>query len=286
MLQGGLKDDFRGKVMEAAYAPWDYDGNIPDPVLSARLSIQPLDDDGAPEGDPLVQNWSAGDLANFVPSEDGKTPCEDGEAGPYALRVGKRAGLNNNTNFAHLMESILDAGEASKGKFFTRQNLTASLECLVGLDAHWDRVPQKKRSGLNAAAAEGEGSNSNRKDVLVVSEVFGYGTKSGKVGGKAAPAKAVAGKKKTEPEPEEDDETTGESEVSEDDSDLRDMVTAIIAAAGDAGIKKGKLVGKVVEAAGKDKRKAAFIKRCTEASFLEADGVAWTLDEDTGVLTL
>lgn len=290
MLQGGLKDDFRGKVMEASYAPWDYDGNIPDPVLSAQLSIQPLDDDGDPEGDPLVQNWSAGDLANFVPSEDGKSPCDDGEAGPYALRVGKRAGLNNNTNFAHLMESILDAGEASKGKFFTRQNLTASLECLVGLDAHWDRVPQKKRSGLNADTAEGEEGSNRKKDVLVVSEVYGYGKKSGKVvagkAGKSAPPAKT--KSKAAPEPEEDEEGTeaDESEISEDDSDLRDMVVKIIAEAGDKGIKKGKLVGAVVEAAGKDKRKAAFIKRCTEPSFLEADGVAWTLDEDTGVLTL
>lgn len=296
-LQGGLKDDFRGRVITAVYAPWDYDGNIEDPVLAAQLTIQGLDDDGEEDGDPFVQNWSAGDLSAFVPSEDGRTPADDGEAGPYALRVGKRAQLNNNTNFAHLMQSIIESGEASKGKHFTRENLTASLACLEGLDAHWNRVPQKKRSGLRDAE-EGETTKRSR-DVLVVTEVYGYGDdkpaakakggKSDAKAGKSAPpakaAKTSSKPKKEEPEAEEEETEGAGGETNDLDTDLTAMITEALGEA-DGPIKKGKLVGIVVKAAGKDPRKAKMVKRVTEAEFLENEDAPWTFDEDEGSISL
>lgn len=286
MLQGGLRDDFRGKVIEAAYCRWDYDGTIEDSTLAARLTIQPKDDDGDDDGDPFVQHWSAGSLDSFVPSQDGKTPADEDEAGPYALRVGKKAQLNNNTNYAHLMRSAIESGEAAKGKPFTRENLTASIECLVGLDAHWDRVPQAKRSGL---VEDGDGKRV--RDVLTVTDVFGYGdskpAKGAKAAVKGALAKPALKNKRTAVEEEVEEETEEqEGEVTQDDSDLRDLVVTAISEAGDDGIKKGKLVGAIVKLAGKDPRKAKFIKRCTEADFIEADGTAWTYDEESGILTL
>ena len=265
MLAGGLKDDFRGKIVGAAYCRWDYDGNIDEPVLGAKLTIEVEDED-----EPFEQVWSAGDLAAFVPSQDGKTPCEEDEEGPYAVRVGKRAQLNNNTNFAHLMTAIIDAGEASKK--FTRKNLTASLECLVGLDAHWNRVPQKKRSGL--ATAEGE--TQRARDVLVVTEVFGYGESKGKPNGKAG--KPVVKSKKEEEEVKAD-----EQEETPDDK----LQTVILEALDEAGgtLKKGKLATIVLKAMAKDKDKSKAVKRCTEIDFLGDSDRPWTFDEDEGTIS-
>lgn len=272
MLAGGLKDDFRGKVIGAVYSRWDYDGNIEEPVLAAQLTIQVED-----EEEPFVQHWSAGDLAAFVPSQDGKTPCEEDEDGPFALRVGKRAQLNNNTNFAHLMSALIDAGTASKK--FTAKDLTASLECLVGLDAHWNRVPQKKRSGL---ATEEEGDNKRARDVLVVTEVFGYGEAAG---GKKKDAKATAAKgKKVVEEPEEEEEEADE-EVEETLDDR--LQTVILEALGenDGTLKKGKLATIVLKAMAKDKEKSKAVKRCTEIAFLADEDRPWTFDEDEGTIS-
>jgi hypothetical protein len=266
MLAGGLKDDFRGTVIEAGYARWDYDGNIDEPVLAARLVIKVEDED-----EPFVQHWSAGSLDAWVPSMDGRTPADEDEIGPFAFRVGKRTQLNNNTNFAHLMSSILDAGEASKK--FTRDQLTASLECLVGLDAHWNRVPQKKRSGL---VDKEEGERKRANDVLVVTEVFGYGeeAKKGKKTTKVTAAKPAAKKE------DEDEEETGE--VSPLDEKLQGIVTEALAES-DGKMKKGKLPPLILSKLAKDKDKAAGVKRAMEAEFLQ--GGPWDYDAASGVLS-
>jgi len=271
MLAGGLKDDFRGRIIEAVYERWDYDGNIDEPVLAARLTIQPEDED-----EPFVQRWSAGNLDSFVPSQDGKTPCDEDETGPFALKVGKRAGLNNNTNFAHLMSSIVDAGEASKK--FTRKDLTSSLDCLEGLDAHFNRVPQKKRSGL--VQAEGEEGRRRANDVLVVTEVFGYGeAETSKSGKKASKPNGQAGRATSKPEPEEE-ETGGGDDL---DDKLQGVVMEAISEAGGK-LKKGKLATEILKAMAKDKDKARAVKRVMEADFVE-DG-PWDFDEKTGILSV
>lgn len=282
MLAGGLKSDFRGRVIEAVYAPWDYNGNIDSPVLAAKLTIEDLDAEENAKDKIIEQHWSAGDLAAFVPSQDGSTPTDgDGmamEPGPYALRVGKRTGLNNNTNFAHLMTSILDAGEASKK--FTAANLTAGLDCLEGLVAHWDRVPQKKRSGL---MEEGRGG---ANDILVVTEVFSYRDGKKAAAGKVAPAAKV--KAKAKPVDEDEDEDVEEEEDAEVEETLDDRLSAavleILAAAPGQKIKKGKLATEILNVMKKDKEKGKAIKRCTETEFLEAG--PWAFDEDTGTLSL
>lgn len=264
-IQAGLPDDFRGRVIEAVYCRWDYDGAIDEPVLAARLKIESEDFD-----EPITQHWSAGSLDTFVPSEDGKTPCEEDEVGPFAIRVGKKAQLNNNTNFAHLMSAIIDAGKASG--HFTENNLSASLECLVGLDAHWNRVPQKKRSGLNDAAQSSDDKKRSR-DVLVVTEVFGYG-ESKKSGSKTSkPAKQTA-----KPEPEQNDES-----VSDLDQVLHEIVLGAVA---EGPVKKAQLPALVLKALAADKaNKAPGVKRVGETEFLESiPGV--TFDAKKGVLTL
>jgi hypothetical protein len=273
-LQGGLKSDFRGRITEAVYCPWDYKGAIAEPVLGVRLTIAIEDED-----QPYVDYWPAGSLESFVPSEDGRTPAEGEDGGPgegpYAVKVGKRSGLNNNTNFAHLMQTIVDCGEASK--HFRVSDLTSSLECLVGLDAHWDRVPQKKRSGMVDNDAETAGGEKKRRnnDVLVVTSVYGYGDAPAAKKGKPAPAA------KGKPAPAEDEDEGGDENPL--DAKLAEMVEAAIADAGGT-IKRSKLAVAILKAAAKDKDKAKLVKRVSEEDFLSAG--EWAYDEDEGTLTI
>jgi len=280
MISAGLKDDFRGKIVEASYAPWDYMGNIEEPVLAAKLVIQEMDDDGADvtEGESegkITQYWSAGDLAAFAPSQDGKEPT-DGEGmeieeGPFLVRVGKRQGLNNNTNFAHLMRSVLDSGTAAKK--FTEDNLTASIECLVGLDAHWNRVPQAKRPGLVEEATEKKRNN----DVLVVTKVYGYGT--------AKAAKPAKGKPAPPPDDDDDDDAEDtDAEVSPLDQETADAVLEILGDSPGNKIKKGKLAAAMLKVAAKSKNKSKMVKRCSELDFLSNSELGWQFDEDSGML--
>lgn len=272
-LQGGLKSDFRGKITEAVYCPWDYKGAIAEPVLGVRLTLEIEGEDT-----PYTDYWPAGSLEAFVPSEDGRTPAEGEDGGPgegpYAVKVGKRSGLNNNTNFAHLMQTIVDCGEASKK--FRVSDLTSSLECLVGLDAHWDRVPQKKRSGMvDNDAPQQEGKRRNN-DVLVVTSVYAYGEDDAKpVKGKATTAPATKGKSA----PAEDDD----DDANPLDAKLAEIVEGAIAEAGGT-IKRSKLAVVVLKAAAKDKDKAKLVKRVSEDDFLA--GGAWVYDEDEGTLTI
>jgi hypothetical protein len=273
MMAGGLKDDFRGRVTDAVYCKWDYDGAIEDPVLAVRLTM-----DVDEEDDPFIQHWSAGDLAAFVPSQDGR---EEADEGPYAVRVGKRPQLNNNTNYAHLMASILDAGAAS-GKF-GRENLTSSLDCLVGLYAHWNRVPQKKRAGLAREDAPAEGQRARSRDVLVVTEVIDYGEKKA---AKAKPATKPLPPKRPAPKVEEA-EVVEEETATEANADLDARIQeAVVEALGENGgkLKKSKIPTVVLKAMAKDKDKSRAVKRCMEDDFLE--GGPWEFDSGTATLTL
>lgn len=265
LMSSGLKDDFRGKIREAVYAPWDYDGNIEHPVLAVRLTIDIEDED-----DPLVQYWSAGDITAFAPSQDGKEPCEEGGVGPYAVKIGKRTTLSGSTNFASLMKSIMDAGAAS-GKFGREQITSPSLEHLEGLDAHWNRVPQQKRSGM---VGQGEGKP---KDVLVVTEIYGYGEEEAEPAKKGAAAKAAPAKPaKGKPAPAED-----EDEEDDLDSTLNDIIVEALA---EGKIKKSKLPALVLGKMGKSPQKAAAVQRVTKADFLKAG--PWEYDEDSGTLSI
>jgi len=277
MMQGGLPSDFRGKITEAVYVKWDYDGKIDNPVLAARITIA-----GDELDNPIVQHWSAGDLAAFVPSDEDGDETDEGE---YIVRVGKRAEMNNNTNFAHLMKSILDSGEAAKGKPFGRKQLTPSLACLVGLDAQWDRVPQQKRSGMTDVTAPEEAEDAPKKrgkDILVVTEVFGYDPD----GADEAPAAKPKAKVKAAPVEDEDEEVTEdeESEVSPLDAKIDKAIAKELANAGGS-LKKGKLATAMLKAFGTDKDKKKIIERCSEDEFLSDAARSWDFDEDTGVLT-
>ena len=297
MMQGGLPTDFRGTVTSAAYVEWDYEGKIDTPVLAVKLTIQPAEGEEIEEA--ITQHWSAGDLETFVPADEDGERVEEGE---YAMRVAKRAEMSNNSNFAHLMKAILDAGEAAKGKPFTRKHLTGKISDLVGLDAHWDRVPQKKRSGMVDLDEEEGGEKKRSRDILVVTEVFGYDPESvgkpSKAKKKVAeedededeapakkPVKKVAKDEDEDEEAETEEDEDEESEESPLDATLSKAIKKEIVKAGGS-LKKGKLATLVLKAFATDKLKNKYVARSAEEEFLSDAARPWAFDEDTGVLTV
>jgi hypothetical protein len=221
MVQGGLPSDFRGTVIAAAFCKWNYGGSIEGHVLAVRLTIRPHEDSDIKED--VVQHWSAGKLTEWAPSDEEGNKAKEG---PYATRVGKKPEMAKNSNLSHLMETILESGQAAKGKPFGPKQLDAAITCLVGLDAEWTRVPQKKRSGMTDSSVGGDEDddtgdeddddkpakkkNSNR-DILVVTEVFGYDPDA------AAEMKPKKKKAKAEDEGEEESDEDTDSEEEEEE---------------------------------------------------------------------
>lgn len=164
-VQGGLMSDFDGIITKVRFEPWDYDGKIDHHVLSVAVTIKPE------EGEAFVQHYSAGDLTAFVPSMDGENPVDlengSGEElqGIYALMVAAATQLRSSTNWAHFLEALC----ACDG--FDRNRLTPNVDSLEGIKAHFDRVPQKKRSGIQVNTQQADGKARNN-DVLVITKVI------------------------------------------------------------------------------------------------------------------
>lgn len=297
MVQGGLMDDFDGLVTKARYCPWDYNGTLDHHVLGVGVTIQPYNENGEPEGDPFVQTYSAGDLEQFAPSMDGKLPVdlqaesETGEEyeGIYALRVGSKAQLNNNTNWAQYVMALLEAG-------FDRGLLTPAVTWLEGVFGHWNRIPQKKRAGLVQAESEGQ---RRRNEILVITELKEVPTvKVAKPGPKGIVPKSPVPPVTAVPKGKtpvvqaaaeqviEEAEAAAEAVADPFDAKLYDIVAEAVTAAGEAGLAKGKLAGSVIrKVAGTEKAKA--VKRVGEVDFLESggnEGAQWVYDADSGTL--
>ncbi len=256
MASAGLADDFDGEITKARFVPWNY-GNTRDTyVLAAAVTIQPDEESGFDE---FVQYYSAGDLELFVPSVDGseavdlegwdEEDLEDVE-GIYAYQVGRREQLSNSSNFADFISKLVAAGFSA--------NIEANIDFLEGISGHFNRVPQRKRSGIVSTDSE-----DRQKTILVLTEIAETKAASKPKGRGKAKGKAASGS---------DDLT---DEVSE----------AIVAAISDAGgeLPKRKLAGVIIKAFKGSKSKSAAVKMASDTSFL-AESDLWTYDEDEGVL--
>lgn len=245
MIAGGLADDFDGIVREARYAPFDYMGNIEEPVLAVRLKIERLDMDKSADDDErfIMQYWSAGSLEHFRPSMDGKEATSGAgmeiEPGVYALRVGQRTALNNNTNAAQLMRSLLDAQ-------FPREKFKPDVRFMDGIKGHWNRLPPDKKGGQFKDQTVEQAAKSSRRDVLCLTRFDGF-DKAG-----STPSKGSSG-------------SSGSSSV---DNKLVTIVTAALTVG--TVVKKTALSGAVLKAAKGDKDVNAMVKRVTTTDFLES----------------
>lgn len=290
MVQAGLADDIDGRIVSIRYVPWDYNGNLDHFVLGVAVEIEP------DEGDVFTQTYSAGDLKNWVPSQDGEEPAggdldewqklgegsldlEDDEkaadgdyAGPFAIQVGRQAGLPNSSNFAFFARALADAkfnGWADDG----------DLRALEGLYAHWNRVPPPTRRGL-----QGEGEK-KASDVLVVTEILempGEGKKGSAK--KSKPASKGKAKSKAK-EADEGDEDGGEDEGGMD-AKVREVVRVALGKAEDATMGR-KEVEKVVRKAFKGRELVEAFKLVKDDEWMAGqDDGGWIYDDEEETLTL
>lgn len=257
---GGLADDFDGKIVEARYVPWDYNGNIDTPVLAARLTIE-RDNDG--ETEQVVQHYSAGSLANFVPSEDGEEATSgegmDIEPGEYALRVGEKTQLANNTNWAQFLTSVLDCD-------FPRDKFAPGISFLEGLEGHFNRLPPSRKGGQFGNQA----NDGKKRDILCLTSIA---TLPG--------GKSKAGKSTTTGKPSS---KAAADEGGDDDEqdELQQLVARLVKKEGKP-VKKSKLANLVLAAfKGSQAEKQKAVKACSDKKFLTSiDGVIYDEDEGT-----
>lgn len=260
MASAGLADDFDGTITKARFVPWNYDGAMDGHVLAAAVTIEPDEGFGFDE---FTQYYSAGDTEFFLPSEDGEEPVDfdgwDGEdteevEGIYAYRVGRREALSNSSNFAHFMAALVEAG--------FEDGIPANIDFLEGMRGHFNRIPQRKRSGIVQEDDEGR-----QKTILVVTEIEA-----------TAPASKAKGEGKSKA-----------AAADEGNSDLEDAVSEAIVEAlseADGELAKRKVVGIVIQAFKSDKKnKSAAVKLASDVDFLSSSDL-WEFDADEGTLKL
>jgi len=259
MISAGLPDDFDGTITRVRLTQWDYDGSIDEYVLAALVTITPDEDSGLDEFD---QYYSAGKVTDFAPSTDAIEPClldsddpSDWE-GEYALKVGKRDQLNNNSNWAHWIGAAVKAG-------FDVKKLQSSVACFEGVTGHWNRIGQQKRSGLQDDGKE--------RQILVLTEITAQATK--KRAKKTTKSKAS---KKTATDTPQDDS-----------NDVREHLSRVVLEAlanADGIISKTKLPALVIKQFD-GSEKAEAVRLVSKAEFLSGSDL-WTYDSDDNTLSL
>lgn len=193
MVSGGLPDDFNGRMDKVRIVPFNYLGNRAEYSLAVRVDITPDEDSGL---DPFSQYYTAGNLAEFVPTIDGKTPVgatvdqylelaagegviPDDEIGEYEgtefLPIGKKTGVANNSNFALFLAALLSLPEGPK----IREIWSKQVSFLEGMVCHFNRLEpdnktKKSRSGLQEGAGAGDGSKERKGDgkILLPTELI------------------------------------------------------------------------------------------------------------------
>lgn len=148
--QGGLIDDIDATVTMAKFCNWDYDGKSDKVGIFLAMLLQDAD------GKEHAQYWSAGDPEFFQPGD---------AEGSWLKSVGTRPAMNNNTNAAMLLMSLVAAGFPQD-----RLNTLGIGEALVGMKAHWNQVAQPKRKGLIKTG--NQGSDEREKSTLLVSAIL------------------------------------------------------------------------------------------------------------------
>jgi len=171
MVQGGLLDDAVVEFTGCGFVMFDYQGKAdPAPAFGTEL----VDIDG---GDPTKQYWTVGKAKDWMPSDDGKT----------LVAVGSATALNNNSNFALLMASIVNAG-------FPEDKIGDDISVFNGMVAHVHRVAAPKRSGLSGGSVGPDGQK-REQTVLVVDTIEKLPWERKK--GKGAPKTKKKGKAKS-----------------------------------------------------------------------------------------
>lgn len=134
---GGIPDGVY-RVASSEYVPFDYDGNIKDPVTALGWGLVPQTVSGSGAAaqykdadDKLMQHYSVGPMTKFAPSEDKH----------HLVRTGEQTGPGKNSNFFILITSLINAG-------FPEDKIDADCSVFEGMIAEFKNIAQPKRSGL------------------------------------------------------------------------------------------------------------------------------------------
>ena len=264
MIAGGLADDFDGIIREATFGPWDYMGTVDPPVLGAKLKFERLDVGKEAEDDERYHTawFSAGSLEHFKPSMNGTEPSE---TGPYATRVGQRQALNNNTNWAQFLRSVLEAN-------FPRDKFRPSIDFLVGAKGHFNRLaPDKKGGQFKPKEGDENKPQGGKKDILCMTRFDGVVGANGSAG--ANPPSSPSGAQASSP-------STGSTSGSASGLDDRLFTLVVDVIKGKGAVRKTAVSGEVMKKMKGDKEQGKAVKRVVENSFLEALANATMEDMD------
>lgn len=249
---GGLLDNADVIIKSARFAPWDYNGAIQTPVLAAAITYQNREDDSV-----TIQYYSAGDMKNFVPSEDGR----------QAIPVGKAEGLNESSNFYAFLTSLVNSG-------FPVDKITNDISVFDGLECHVDRVPQPKRKGMAAAA-----DNSN-KTILIVSKITKYPWDSAASSAPAAAPKAVGKVTPATPTANQGQGSGAVGAGSPVEAKADETVMGILMAKGGE-CAKPVLAQEVFKVLAKDPDRNTIVQMAYKDEYLGAPGKPWAFDGTT-----
>jgi hypothetical protein len=286
--QAGLLDDFDGVVIEARLVPWNYpteakpEGSIDHHILAVRLKIQPDEKD-----EPVVQHYSAGELEHFAPSMDGIQPVDldgddlDAMEGVVALRVGKKEKLAESSNWGHFLTMLGEAG-------FPLDEIIPDVRFIEGLYAHWNRIDQRKRSGVVGSERTDNQGNKRARQILVVTEVkerrevSDEGEVAAETTTKAAAKTTAKAKAPAKAAPAEAAASNGDL-----GEQLTEKLRAALLEAEDNTLQKAELSKVAIKGFPGGKEKTAAMALLKNAEYLEGlseSNIFW--DGDEGTLTL
>lgn len=249
-VSGGLLNDVDVTITDMTFVDdWDYNGNVQEPVLALRVTMQP------DEGDEVIQHFSAGDLARWVPDPDNPKhviPAENSSA----------KALNNNTNCAAFLGSLIENGFPTNVK---GHEVSEFVDVFEGTYCHVMRIPQKKRSGL---ATDGK-----EKEVLVVTQILRLPWEQE---GKKTVAKPN-GKPAAAAEPEAEQEAGGEEVDQAIVEEAAGMVVEVIREKGGK-VPASQLSVALLKHVSKSENRAAILAMVKDPEFLGMEGAPWAFD--------
>lgn len=252
---GGLVDDIDVTIKECKFVSYDYNGKATEAALALGITL--VDDDG----NEYDQYFSAGSLKDFVPSKDGK----------QALPVGTKTSMNDGSNFAIFLLSMVNAG-------FPEDKIESDISVFENTYLHIKRIPQPKRSGI------ADTNTSGREKTVITAEKIHTLPWDNK-GKKVAPGKTASGAPKVGGKPAVAAAASGKAngaaaavEVSEELTNQAQM--AVMEAVEGAGgtLPKAKLSQVLFKQLIKDPNRNDIVSLAFKDDFLAADGMPWSYD--------
>lgn len=251
---GGLVDDVDA-ILTFEFVHFDYQGTVAVPVPALHVSLKAQLEGGEAE---YEEYYSCGDASRLQPKDDG--------TGVRALIEGAK--ITKDSKCGQFFKSLCDS-HGSQDILLGRANI----KTLDGISVHLNRRADKDRPGLQPA----KDAKGRQRTILLVTKINAL------PGGKAKAAVAKPGAKAVA--------QGAKASVAAPDAEITkatiDAIEALVAEAGEEGIKKSDLstaVFRKVKAILKDPAK---IKASTNLSqnveFLAAEG-SWLFDDETGVL--